>query len=123
MPKPTDSELEILQILWEKGPSTVKEVNEVLNLKRKVGYTTTLKIMQIMAEKDILTRELLNRSHIYSPVEKPEHIRKSVVNHLIQTAFNGDTSGLVIQALGNNKVSANELKEIRKLLDTMEDQE
>ena len=123
MPKPTDSELEILQILWEKGPSTVKEVNEVLNLKRKVGYTTTLKIMQIMAEKDILTRELSNRSHIYSPVEKPEHIRKSVVNHLIQTAFNGDTSGLVIQALGNNKVSANELKEIRKLLDTMEDQE
>ena len=122
MSKPTDSELEILQILWKKGPATVKEVNEALNLKRKVGYTTTLKIMQIMAEKDILTRELLNRSHIYSPVEKPEQIRRSVVDHLIQTAFNGDTSGMVIQALGNHKVSAQELKEIRKLLDNMEDQ-
>ena len=117
--KPTDSELEILQILWKDGPSTVKAVNEELNKKRNVGYTTTLKIMQIMHEKGILERELQHRSHIYSPTLQPEEVRRSVLDHMINTAFNGNTSTLVLQALGNHKATQEEIDAIKKLLDTM----
>jgi predicted transcriptional regulator len=121
MNKPTDSELEILQILWEKGPSTVRTVNDTLNYKRKVGYTTSLKIMQIMAEKGLLERELINRSHIYSPSSQPEDIRRTVLDHLVQTAFNGNTSNLVLQALGHHKVSNDEINAIKDLLKRIEE--
>ena len=121
MNRPTESELEILQILWNKGPSTVRTINDALNERRKVGYTTTLKIMQIMTEKELLERELINRSHLYSPTSQPEDIRRSVVDHLVETAFNGNTSNLVLQALGHKKVSGDEIDAIKDLLKRMED--
>ena len=121
MSRPTDSELEILQILWSQGPSTVRTINDALNERRKVGYTTTLKIMQIMAEKELLERELIKRSHLYSPTSQPEDIRRSVVDHLVQTAFNGNTSNLVLQALGHKKVSRDEIDAIKDLLKQMEE--
>lgn len=119
--KPTDSELEILQILWEQGPSTVKEVNEALRISRDVGYTTTLKIMQIMTEKGLVSRELSNRHHIYSPLKQPDEVRNSIIDHVIKTAFNGKTSSLVLQALGNHRVSREEIEAIKDLIRNMEE--
>ena len=115
--KPSDSELEILQVLWEKGPLTVRQVNDTLNGERRVGYTTTLKIMQIMADKGLLERNTSQRSHIYTPLLKPEEVQASILDHVIRTVFRGDTSGLVLRALGNNEASPEEIREIKSLLD------
>lgn len=121
--KPTESELEIMQILWEKGPLTVREVNDRLNLSRRVGYTTTLKIMQLMTEKKILTRNTDERSHIYSPTIEPEEVQSTIVDHILRTVFNGNRSTLVLQALGNHSASEKEMDEIRTLLDKLEGKE
>jgi len=121
--KPTESELEIMQILWEKGPFTVREVNDRLNLSRRVGYTTTLKIMQLMTEKKILTRNTDERSHIYSPTIEPEEVQSTIVDHILRTVFNGNRSTLVLQALGNHSASEKEMDEIRTLLDKLEGKE
>jgi BlaI family penicillinase repressor len=118
--KPSDSELEIMQILWEKGPLTVREVNEFLNLQRRVGYTTTLKIMQIMSEKKMLIRDTRQRSHIYSPTVEPGDIQTNILDHVIKTAFRGSTTSLVLRALGNNSASPAEMKEIKALIEEME---
>ncbi len=118
--KPTDSELEIMQVLWEKGPLTVREVNDYLNNERRVGYTTTLKIMQIMTDKGILTRNTTRRSHVYSPVLKPEEVQTTILDHVIRTAFLGNTSNLVLRALGQSKASVEEMEEIKTMLDEME---
>jgi len=120
--KPTESELEIMQILWEKGPSTVREVNDRLNLNRRVGYTTTLKIMQIMTDKKILTRDTGNRSHIYSPAIQPEEVQSTILDHVLRTVFNGNRSSLILQALGNHSASEKEMDEIRALIKKLEDQ-
>jgi BlaI family penicillinase repressor len=117
--KPSDSELEIMQVLWEKGPLTVREVNDHLNKQRRVGYTTTLKIMQIMIDKGMLTRDTAQRSHIYTPVMKPEEVQSSILDHVIKTAFMGDTSSLVLQALGQHLASPGELEEIKAIIDKM----
>jgi BlaI family penicillinase repressor len=118
--KPSDSELEIMQILWEKGPLTVREVNEFLNLQRRVGYTTTLKIMQIMSEKKMLTRDTRQRSHIYSPTVEPGDIQTNILDHVIKTAFRGNATSLVLSALGRNSATPAEMKEIKALIEEME---
>ena len=118
--KPTDSELEILQILWQKGPATVKSVNEILCEKKDVGYTTTLKLMQIMYEKGLVHRNEKDRSHIYTAVIEENKIQKALVEKLLETAFSGSAAKLVMQALGNSKPTKEELDKIRELLNNIE---
>lgn len=121
--KPTESELEIMQILWELGPLTVREVNDILNRNRRVGYTTTLKIMQIMTDKGTLTRDTDHRSHIYSPALQSDDVKSTMLDHLLKTVFKGNRSSLIMQALGDHSVSNKELEEIRAMLDKMEEKE
>ena len=121
--KPTESELEIMQILWECGPLTVREVNDLLNQQRRVGYTTTLKIMQIMAEKELLTRDTEHRSHVYTPTLQSEEGQSTILDHVLKTVFKGSRSNLVMQALGNHSVTKEEMEEIRLLIKNMEDKE
>ena len=119
--KPTESELEILQILWEKGSGTVREVHEKLMETKKAGYTTTLKLMQIMHEKGLVSRDTSNRSHIYRAAVSQEKTRKLLVDKMIKTLFQGSPSGLVMQALGHHRASKEELDEIRNYLRKLED--
>ncbi|WP_250632611.1 BlaI/MecI/CopY family transcriptional regulator [Rhodoflexus caldus] len=118
--KPTESELEILQVLWAKGASTVREVNEQLNLRRETGYTTTLKIMQIMTEKGLLTRDESQRTHVYSAAVQEQDTQKQLLDKFLDSVFKGSTTNLVMQALGNSQTTADELREIRKLIDDIE---
>jgi predicted transcriptional regulator len=119
-PKPTESEIEILQILWQHGPSTVRFVNELLNQKKEAGYTTTLKIMQIMADKGLVTRNEENRTHIYKANVNEEATQKHLLDKFLDLAFRGSASKLVMQALGNHTATKDELDQIRKLIDKME---
>ncbi len=119
-PKPTDSELEILGVLWQNGASTVKTVNEKLNEKREVGYTTTLKILQIMYEKGLVERDENERSHIYKPKIKESEMQKVLLDKLLESAFNGSAANLVMQALGNSKTSKDELQQIREYINKIE---
>ncbi|MEN7548140.1 BlaI/MecI/CopY family transcriptional regulator [Rapidithrix thailandica] len=120
LPKPTEAELEILQILWEKEPCTVRQVNEVLSQKKKTGYTTTLKFMQIMLEKGLLKREEAGRSHIYSSAVAEADTQQRLLDRFVNQVFKGSASKLVMQALGNKKSSKDELEQIRKLLDEID---
>lgn len=118
--QPTDAELEILQVLWEIGPSTVRFVNDRLNEKKNVGYTTTLKIMQIMNEKGILTRRKKDRTHVYTPVLKETETQSLLVDRLLKMAFSGSASKLILQALGGRRTSVEELREIKELIAKLE---
>ena len=118
--KPTDAELEILQILWQNGPSTVRFVNDKLNENREIGYTTTLKFMQIMLEKGMVERDEENRTHIYKAAIKEGDTQKILLDKLLNTAFGGSASKLVMQALGSHKASKEELEEIKQLIDKIE---
>ena len=118
--KPTEAELEILSVLWEHGPVTVRFVNDQLNEKREVGYTTTLKMLQIMIEKGLVTREMEGRTHIYAAVTPQEEIQGKLLDKLLETAFGGSAQKLVLQALGNHNSSPEELKEIKKLISKLE---
>lgn len=118
--QPTDAELEILQVLWRNGPATVRRVNDILNNQRKVGYTTTLKMMQIMTEKKLLKRNADKRSHIYAPVIRESVAQGLMLDKLVKSAFGGSALKLVVSALGNGRTSKRELQEIRELLDRME---
>ncbi len=120
LPKPTDSELEILQILWKNGASTVKSVNEILNEKKEVGYTTTLKLMQIMNEKGLVQRNEDEKSHIYSAAISQNDMQKVLLDRFLETAFSGSAANLVMQALGNSNTSKDELKKIREYLNKIE---
>ena len=117
---PTDRELTILGILWNNGPSTVRQVNEEMNKQRKTGYTTTLKLMQIMTEKGLLVRDDTKFQHIYKPAVSEEKTQKQLVSDLLERAFSGAAEKLVMRTLSAKKVSAKELAEIRKMLDKME---
>ncbi len=117
---PTEAELEILKVIWEEGPSTVRKVNECLNNKKEVGYTTTLKIMQIMTEKQLLKRNTSARTHIYSARVDKEITQGQLLNRLLDTAFGGSARSLVMQALGNHRSSKKELEEIRKFIEKLE---
>ena len=118
--KPTESELEILQILWQHGSATVRFVNDQLNMKKKVGYTTTLKIMQIMAQKGLLNREKQGKSHIYISVIKEKETQSVLLDKLLDTAFGGSAMNLVMQALGNHKTSKEEIKKIKAFIEQLE---
>ncbi|MFT2010760.1 BlaI/MecI/CopY family transcriptional regulator [Pontibacter sp. 13R65] len=118
--KLTEAELEILQLLWQHGPSTVRFVNEELNKTKEVGYTTTLKFMQIMTEKGMLAPDKSSRTHIYHPLLQEEDTQRKLLDRFLDTAFRGSASKLVMQALGNRETSQEELDEIRNLLDKLE---
>ncbi|MGA1199077.1 MAG: BlaI/MecI/CopY family transcriptional regulator [Candidatus Latescibacterota bacterium] len=119
-PKPTDSELNILKILWEKGPLTVREVHEALNNTRQTGYTTTLKLMQIMIEKKLVKRDKSQRAHIYEAQIQQQDTQQHLVKNLLDQVFSGSTTSLVMQALSTKKASAEEIEQIRKMLDDYE---
>jgi len=119
-PGPTDRELAILGVLWQRGPSTVRAVHEALGADSPTGYTTTLKLMQIMAEKGLLTRKGAGRQHIYTPAVSEERTQKQVVGEMLEKVFAGSAEKLVMRALDAKKVSPKELKRIREMLDQME---
>ncbi len=118
--KPTEKELEILQVLWQEGPATVRDVNDRLSEKREIGYTTTLKIMQIMYDKGLVTRKKDGKTHIYEAVISEEATQSSMIRDLMDTAFKGSAMQLVMGALGTRKSSKQELKKIREYLDSLE---
>ena len=118
--EPTKAELEILQVLWEHGPSTVRFVNDQLNQQREVNYTSTLKLMQIMADKGILTRDESSMKHIYSVAEEEQKTKAYLLDKFVDSMYKGSVSKLVIQLLGNNKASDQELDAIRALLKKMD---
>ncbi|AEV97551.1 transcriptional regulator [Niastella koreensis] len=120
--KPTESELEILQILWKKGNASVREVHEELLQTKEAGYTTTLKLMQIMHEKGLVKRDDSIKTHIYQAAVSKEKTQKHLLNKMIDSLFGGSSGELVMQALGNHKASAEELEEIQKILDNLKKQ-
>jgi BlaI family penicillinase repressor len=117
--KPTESELEILTILWNKENATVREVHEELSKNKDSGYTTTLKLLQIMFEKGLVTRDDSNKTHIYQPAVTRQKTQKQFLDKMINTLFAGSSTQLVLQALGNQKASKDELEEIQKYLDNL----
>lgn len=119
--EPTKSELEILQVLWQHGPSTVRFVNDQLNeQKREVNYTSTLKLMQIMTDKGILLRDETNMKHIYCPAHPEEKVKGQLLNRFVDSLYNGSAANLMMQLLGNKKPSAKEMDAIREMLDKMD---
>ena len=116
-PIPSNAELEILRVLWKRGPSTVRDVHDELKRERDVGYTTVLKIMQVMAEKKLVTRDESERSHVYKPAVEEKSVKRRLVSELLDKAFDGSAAQLVMQALSDKRASPEDLKKIRKLLD------
>ena len=116
IPEPTRAELEILQVLWEFGPATVRFVNDKLNEQRDVNYTSTLKQMQIMAEKGILKRDESQMKHIYIPVEAEHKTKDQLLNRFVNTLYRGSASKLVMQVLGNSETSKEDLDAIKEML-------
>jgi len=119
--KPTEAELDILAILWEQGPCSVRIVNDKLNKDRSVGYTTTLKQLQIMHEKGMVSRINDGRTHIYKAEKDKEETQQLLLDKLMAAAFGGSASKLVMQVLGNNKSSRKELEEIKALINKIEE--
>jgi BlaI family penicillinase repressor len=119
--KPTESELEILQVLWEKDKASVREVHEDLLTTKDVGYTTTLKLMQIMHEKGLVKRDDSFKTHIYQASVSKEKTQKHLLGKMINNLFGGSPAELVLQALGNHKASPAELEEIQQLLNNLKD--
>lgn len=120
MNKPTESELEILRILWANGPSSVRLVNDKINETKQTGYTTTLKIMQIMAQKGLVGRDESSRTHIYEALIKKDSVQSAMLDKLMDTAFGGSASQLVLNALGRGDASQKELEEIKALIKKLE---
>ena len=120
--RPTESELEILQVLWKKGASTVREVNDLLNENpdKSIGYTTTLKIMQIMFEKGLLSRDESQRTHVYAAEVREGKIQSALLDRFLNAAYKGSASKLALQLLGNHKTTPDELAEIKALIQKLE---
>jgi len=120
-PRPTDAELAILRVIWRLGPSTVREIHEeMMKDQPRLGYTTVLKLLQIMTEKGLVDRDESRRAHVYSASESAESTQQMLVSDLAERAFGGSAAQLVMQALSGRKASAKELAEIRHLLDALE---
>ena len=116
LPKPTEAELAILRVLWQRGPSTVRQVQEALNEKKETGYTTVLKFMQIMHEKGLVTRDEKPYAHVYQARLPQDQAQRTLVADLLDRAFEGSMSRLVLQALSSRKATPEELSEIRRIL-------
>ena len=116
-PRPTDAELAILRVLWAQGPSTVRQVHDALAEARDTGYTTTLKLMQIMAEKGLVTRDESERTHVYAARASQGSTQRQLVSDLVDRAFGGSATALVLQALSAHPASADELQEIQRLIE------
>ena len=121
--KPTESELSILQILWKLGPSTVRTVNDYLNKQREVGYTTTLKIMQIMNEKGLVYRNTDQRIHIYTAAVKESDTKNNLIQNLLDSTFSGSAKNLILQTLGHHTTTREELEEIKRLIQKIENKD
>jgi len=117
LPRPTDSELAILRVLWQRGPSTVREVNEALS---DSGYTTVLKMLQIMTDKGLVVRDESERAHVYTARHSEQRTQRQLLADLMDRAFGGSPAKLVVQALSGRKASSEELNSIRELLDQLE---
>jgi predicted transcriptional regulator len=120
IPRPTQAETAILQVLWQRGPSTVRDVFEVLKAERSTGYTTVLKLLQIMHEKGLVRRDASRRSHCYEAVASQRHTQQQLVKDLLERAFGGSMQKLVMHALTARKASRKDLAEIRSLLDELD---
>jgi predicted transcriptional regulator len=118
--KPTESELEVLKVLWQMGRATVKQVNEEINKTKETGYTTTLKIIQIMFEKGLVSKNAEGKQHIFEAKIGEEDTQKSLLNRFIDSTFQGNAMSLVMQALGNHHASEEELSELKKLIQQLE---
>ncbi len=119
-PRPSDGELEILRVLWDEGPSTVRDVHEHLNETKPTGYTTVLKVMQIMADKGLVRRNEDQRAHVYTPIAPRETTQRQLVGDLLDRAFGGSAPQLVMQALASRRATPDELAKIRHMLDEFE---
>jgi len=119
-PRPTDGELEILAVLWSRGPATVRDVHEAISRRKATQYTTVLKLMQIMAEKNLVRRDESQRAHVYQPCRSKEWTRRQLAGDLLARAFGGSAASFVMGALAARKASRAELEEIRRLLDEYE---
>jgi len=119
-PKPTASELEILHVLWSRGPSTVREVLDALSEKKSMGYTGVLKLLQIMTDKGLVVRDESQRAHVYTTRESEQRTQRRLIGDLIDRAFGGSPAKLVLQALSGTKATAEELNAIRQLVESME---
>ena len=119
-PRPTDAELSILRVLWTLGPSTVRDVHEQLNRRAPTGYTTVLKLLQIMTEKGLVVRDETERAHIYEARHSEQKTQRQLLGDLADRAFGGSAAKLVLQALSGRKTNAEELSAIRELLDRLE---
>jgi BlaI family transcriptional regulator, penicillinase repressor len=117
VPRPTDTELAILRVLWERGPSTVRQVHDVLGRERPTAYTTALKMLQIMTEKGLVERDERDRTHVYHARLSEDQTQRQLVRDLLDRAFGGSASKLVIQALATRRASSDELREIRRIID------
>ncbi|MEW6751023.1 MAG: BlaI/MecI/CopY family transcriptional regulator [Candidatus Latescibacterota bacterium] len=120
LPRPTDAELTILNVLWDRGPSTVRQVYEEVTAQRRIGYTTVLKFLQIMHGKGLVIRDESERTHVYYPRAGRQQTQRQLVGDLVERAFGGSALTLVQQALSSRRASQEELAEIRRLLDQME---
>ena len=118
--RPTDAELQILRVLWAEGPCTVRQVLEQLPDEKQVGYTTVLKLLQVMAQKGLVERDETSRSHVYRPVHSEERTQRHLVRDLVERAFGGSAEALVLQALSDDEASSEDLLEIRNLLERMQ---
>ncbi len=118
--RPTNAELEILSVIWQRGPSTVRQIHDELSPRRKTGYTTVLKLLQIMAEKGLVKRDESQRSHVYSAATGEEETQGQLVGDLMDKAFGGSAAQLVLRALSDKPASAEEIAEIRRMLNDLE---
>jgi BlaI family penicillinase repressor len=120
LPRPTDAELGILHVLWERGPSSVRQVQERLEEERPTGYTTVLKLLQIMTDKGLVERDASERTHVYWAKRSEQQTQRQLVGDLLERAFDGSAARLVMQALATRRATREELDEIRRLLDAQE---
>jgi predicted transcriptional regulator len=117
LPRPTQAELEILRVLWDRGSSTVRDVHTTLAKERAIGYTTVLKFMQIMAEKGLVARDETERAHVYKAKVAQEQTQRQLVRHLLEGAFGGSATKLMMQALASKPATADEIAQMRKMLE------
>ena len=120
LPKPTDAELSILRVLWQRGSATVREIHDALSLQKPTGYTTVLKTLQIMTEKGLVLRNESERAHVYQATQSQGVAQNRIVGDLVDKLFDGSAQKLVLHALSSRKASAEEMQEIRRLLDSLE---